>query len=483
MSHPTLFFYPRPRVDIAEVPAVSHAGAVLLTDTIHATGLAASLREALGPWTKSLAEHHAAKVVLDLAMTLAVGGEVARDTDLLRCEPGVFGDVASAPTISRMLTTLAEGAPAVIEAIAKARRITRERAWTLADEHSPAAGVSAKNPLVIDLDATLVNVHSEKEQAAPTFKRGYGYHPLCAFLDHGSDGTGEPLAIQLRPGNAGSNTAADHISVTRDALAQLPSGLLSAGGRGSKKILVRTDGAGGTKDFIQWLTTRRLAYSVGFTLPEHTPDLLKRIDEAQAWTPAYDSDDDGVREGAFVAELTGLLNLEGWPEGMRVIVRKERPHPGAQLRITDHEGMRVTAFATNTPRGQLPVLELRHRRRARCEDRIRNAKAPPRASLSSGRCPQGPAEVPAVVLRAEPGLVPDRPARRRAGRLDADHRTLSGHDARKWEPKRLRARLFEIPATLVRRSRQRVLHLAAHAPEALTVLTGVNRLRIAVAQT
>ncbi|MCZ4327969.1 transposase [Brachybacterium paraconglomeratum] len=114
MSHPTLFFYPRPRVDIAAVPAVSHAGAVLLTDTIHATGLAAALREALDPWTKPLAEHHGAKVVLDLAMTLAVGGEVARDTDLLRCEPGVFGDVASAPTISRMLATLAEDAPAVL---------------------------------------------------------------------------------------------------------------------------------------------------------------------------------------------------------------------------------------------------------------------------------------------------------------------------------------------------------------------------------
>lgn len=253
MSHPTLFFYPRPRVDIAEVPAVSHAGAVLLTDTIGATRLAASLREALDPWTKPLAEHHSAKVLLDLAMTLAVGGEVASDTDLLRCEPGLFGDVASAPTISRALSTLAEDAPAVVEAIAKARRAARERAWALAGDHSPGRGVSAKKPLVIDLDATLITAHSEKEQAAPTFKRGFGYHPLCAFLDHGSEGTGEPLAIQLRPGNAGSNTAADHITVTRQALAQLPPTLLGQNGRGSKKILIRTDGAGGTKDFTGWL--------------------------------------------------------------------------------------------------------------------------------------------------------------------------------------------------------------------------------------
>ncbi|MCT1999509.1 transposase, partial [Brachybacterium muris] len=217
--------------------------------------------------------------------------------DLLRCEPGLFGDVASAPTISRTLTTLAQDAPTVIEAISKARRTARERAWTLAGAHSPAAGVSAKNPLVIDLDATLITAHSEKEQAAPTFKRGFGYHPLCAFLDHGSDGTGEPLAIHLRPGNAGSNTAADHITVTRQALAQLPAGLLARGGRGSKKILIRTDGAGGTKDFLAWLQRQRLAYSVGFTLPASTPDLLKRLDEAKAWTPAYDTEDEGIRDG------------------------------------------------------------------------------------------------------------------------------------------------------------------------------------------
>src|SRR5699024_8379496 len=145
------------------------------------------------------AEHHAAKVVLDLAMTLAVGGEAARDTDLLRCEPGVFGDVASTPTISRMLTTLAQDTPAVMAAISTARQGAPHCACARAGDHPPAAGASAQNPLVVDLDATLITVHSDKEQAAPSFKRGFGYHPICAFLDHGQTGTGEPLPIQPRP--------------------------------------------------------------------------------------------------------------------------------------------------------------------------------------------------------------------------------------------------------------------------------------------
>src|SRR5699024_4052854 len=183
-----------------------------------------------------------------------VGGEVASDTDLLRCEPGLFGGVASAPTISRALSTLAEDAPAVIEAIAKARRAARERGWAPAGDHCPGRGASAKNPLVIDLHGTLINVHSEKEQAAPTVKRGFGYHPLWTFVHHGREGPGDPRAIQHRPGNAGSNPAADHIALTRQALAQLPPTLLGQNGRGSKKILTRTDGAGGTKDFTAWVT-------------------------------------------------------------------------------------------------------------------------------------------------------------------------------------------------------------------------------------
>src|SRR5512142_2722269 len=220
------------------------------------------------------------------------------------------------------------------------------------------------------VDATLVTSHSEKEQAAPTFQRGYGHHPMCSLVDHGPDGSGEPLAVLLRPGNAGSNTAADHITVVRAALAQLPEHRPGAGP--GRKVLIRTDGAGASHTFLSWLHRQRLSYSVGFGLPANTADLLALL-PAEAWTPAYDAHD-AIRDGAWVAELTGLLDLAGWPPGMRVIVRKERPHPGAQLRITDADGLRVTAFATNTSRRQLPDLELRHRRRARAEDRIRCAK-------------------------------------------------------------------------------------------------------------
>jgi hypothetical protein len=217
-------------------------------------------------------------------------------------------------------------------------------------------------PLVIDVDATLVTAHSAKESAAPTFKRGFGFHPLWSFLDHGQDGTGEPLAFLLRAGNAGSNTVADHQAVIGAALAQLPGGHA----RG-KKVLIRIDGAGGTHELLAWLTRRRLAYSVGFSLPGDLASIQQTLAAipASAWEPAYDADRQ-VRPGAFVTEVTGLFDLTSWPAGMRLIVRKERPHAGAQLRITDLDGYRITAFVTNTRTGQLADLELRHRRRAPC---------------------------------------------------------------------------------------------------------------------
>lgn len=141
-------------------------------------------------------------MILDLAVTLALGGDALSDMATLRAEPGVYGPVASDPTVSRTIAALAADADRTLAAIDTARQSARTAAWTLAGEHAPDALTSPDVPIVIDLDATLLTAHSEKEHARPTFKKGFGFHPLCAFADHGQAGTGEMLAIKLRPGNA-----------------------------------------------------------------------------------------------------------------------------------------------------------------------------------------------------------------------------------------------------------------------------------------
>lgn len=241
--------------------------------------------------------HHPGKVLTDLAITLALGGDCLANVAVLRAEPAVYGPVASDPTVSRTIDALAADVDAALAAINRARARARERVWGLAGEHAPDAGIDAQTPLVLDVDGTLVTAHSDKEQARPTFKRGFGFHPLWVFADHGSQGSGEPLAVLLLPGNAGSNTAVDHDRVIRDALAQLPGH--RPGGRAGRSVLVRADGAGGTHALVEALTRQRLSYSVGFSLADNTPELLERIPE-QVWAPAYDADGQ-VREGG------------GWP--------------------------------------------------------------------------------------------------------------------------------------------------------------------------
>jgi hypothetical protein len=465
----TTGFYPRPRVDTAKVAAVGQAGGVLLTDTVRVAGLDVGLSAALGRWRKPLAVHDPGKVVLDLALSLALGGDCLADVAVLRAEPGVYGRVASDPTVSRTVAALAKNADAALAAMAGARAGARARVWALAGEHAPDHDATAADPLVIDLDATLVTAHSEKEKAAPTFKRGFGFHPLWAFADHGPAGTGEPLAVALRAGNAGSNTAADHITVTRQALAQLPSH--RPGTRPGRRVLVRVDGAGATHDYLNWLTGQRLSYSVGFSLPDNTPELLARIPD-HVWAPALDAHDE-VRDGAWVADLTDLLNLTRWPAGMRVIARKERPHPGAQLRITDTDGMRVTAFATNTATGGpgtgLADLELRHRRRARCEDRIRVAKDTGLMNLPLHGFAQNRIWCAIVSLAVEITAWMQMLA------LSGIDATTAG--ARRWEPKRLRHRLFTVPAAIAHTGRRVLLHLSDRAPWAHLALEAITRLR------
>ncbi len=431
---------------------VSQAGGLLLTRALRVTGLDRGLSAGLARWRAPRAVHDPGKIVADLAVTLALGGDCLADIATLRAEPGLFGPVASDPVVSRLVSGLAADVPRALKAIRAARAAARERAWALAGESAPGADGGL---ITVDIDATIVTACSEKEQARPTWKRTFGFHPLTVFADHGPGGGGEPLAILLRAGNAGSNTAADHIEATRLALAQLP-------GDTRRRVLIRADSGGGTHDFLAWLNARgrRLQYSVGMTITADMHDAILKL-PARAWTPAYDSGRQ-VRDGAWVAELTGMLNLAAWPDGMRIIVRKERPHPGAQLRLTDIDGHRLTCFATSTKGGQLADLELRHRRRARCEDRIRCAKDTGLRNLPLHGYAQNQIWTEIVALACE---------------LLAWTAMLAlDGQARRWEPKRLRLRLFSAAGRLVRGGRRLRLKISSRWPWATQITAAIARL-------
>jgi hypothetical protein len=432
---------------------VSQAGTLLLAEAARVTGLGQGLAGRLARWRAPRAVHDPGKILTDLAVALALGGDCLADVAVLRAQPELCGPVASDPVISRLISALATDAPRALRAIRKARAAARERTWALAGERAPGAAGSL---ILVDIDATIVLAHSEKEKAAPTWKKTFGFHPLAAFADHGTGASGEPLAILLRAGNAGSNTAAEHIEVTRLALAQLPC-------RRRRRVLIRTDSGGGTHEFLNWLASpgRRLHYSIGMTITEDIQDAILALPD-RVWEPAYDAGGQ-VRPGAWVAELTGLLDLAGWPEGMRVIVRKERPHPGAQLRFTDLGGHRFTAFATDARRGQLADLELRHRRRARCEDRIRNAKDTGLRNLPLHGFDQNQIWCELVAMACE---------------LLAWMQMLAlDGPARTWEPKRLRLRMFSAAGRLVRGGRRLRLRLAATWPWASQLTAAITRLQ------
>ncbi|MGD0698477.1 MAG: IS1380 family transposase [Trebonia sp.] len=432
---------------------VSQAGAVLLWETMRVTGLGRGLSQGLSRWRAPRAVHDPGKVIADLAAAVALGGDCLADIAVLREQPQLAGPVASDPVVSRLVSQLAADLPRALKAVRSARAAARERAWALAGEDAPGADGGL---VTVDLDATVVVAHSEKERASGTWKGTFGFHPLAAFADHEAAGNGEPLAILLRHGGAGSNTAADHVEVTRLALAQLPRHL-------RRRVLVRTDSGGGTHAFLEWLTaqSRRLHYSAGMTITEDMRAAIGKV-PASAWQPAYDGNGQ-AREGAWAADITGLLDLSSWPPGMRVIVRKERPHPGAQLRFTDLDGHRFTAFATDAKKGQLADLELRHRRRARCEDRIRCAKDTGLRNLPLKGFAQNQLWCEIVAL---------------AGELLAWTQLIAlAGDARRWEPKRLRLRLFAVAGRLARSGRRLRLRLAERWPWTAHITAAVNRLQ------
>jgi hypothetical protein len=392
-------------------------------------------------------------VLADVAVMLADGGEAIADIDVLRHQSGVLGPVASPPTVWRALDEVTQGR---LKKIATARARVRRHVWAQLPGGVPAskvAGTDLDDLIVLDTDATIVISHSEKEQAAPTFKRTFGFHPLGVWCDN----TSEFLAAKLRAGNAGSNTAADHIEVLTEAITQIPAAH-------RKTLLIRSDGAGASHQLLYWLTEqgkvrgRSVEYSVGFAITEKIRDAIDLVPK-KIWTPALDADG-GVREGGDVAELTGLLDLAKWPDGMRVIVRRERPHPGAQLSLfEERDGWRYQAFVTNSTTGQLAFLEARHRAHARVEDRIRHAK-----DTGLGRFPSRVFDINQVWLMLVQ-IAADLTARTRLLALTGDAKVLAA-----CEPKALRYRFLHVPARLTHSARRRRLRIPKTWPWAAAIV-------------
>jgi DDE family transposase len=331
---------------------VSHAGAALLAEAADRLGLTRELSRALGGTRRRQGRHDPGRVIRDLAVMLADGGDCLADLRAVRDQEPLFGAVASDATAFRVIDQIA-AEPDLLDALRAARARARENAWR--------AGV-APGRVIIDIDATLIGAHSEKEGAAGNFKGGFGFHPLLGYLDE----TREALAGVLRPGNAGANTAADHVEIVDLALEQLPRQVVEAA-----QIVVRTDSAGATHELCDELRAARINFLMGFDLTEAVRAAILGLPES-AWRPAI-GQDGTTRESAWVAEITDRLQLTGWPAGARVIVRRERPHPGAQLSFSDHDGHRFLATLTDLA-GDAVELERMHRARANTEDRVRCAK-------------------------------------------------------------------------------------------------------------
>ena len=451
-------------VEVAGRAVVAHTGSVALRALADRTGLTSALSSAL--FRRGFDPvHDRGRVLTDTAVMIADGGRVLSDLAVLRDQGELFGPVASDPTLWRTLHDIGD---LQRDKLALARARTRRHVWDqVVARHGgiPASRVADRDlgkTVVIRLDATLVIAHSDKELAAGTFKGSWGHHPLTAWCDN----TSENLALKLRTGSAGSNTVVDHLEVLTAAISQIPASL-------RRDLLITCDGAGATKDLLNHISTlnaagrgrgRRVHYSVGFDLDSRCRAAIAKVPEA-SWQHVINPDGTPRDlKDAGVVELTGLLRasvgsdgavvdqLKTWPADMRVIVRRERPHPGAQLSLFEEaDGWRYQIFATNTPTGlrgtlgQLAYLEARHRAHARVEDCIRNAKNTGLGHLPSKHYQLNQAWCIAAAIAAD---------------LLAWLRLLClTGDLARAEPKTLRYRLLHTAARIIRGQRRRKIRI------------------------
>jgi Transposase DDE domain group 1 len=421
---------------------VAHAGSVLLAQVADRLGLTKALSLRLAGIKQRRRGHDPGRVIRDLAVMLADGGECVSDLGAVRDQQALFGPVASDSTAFRVIDRVASE-PGLVDALRAAHARARERFWKL---HG------APERLTIDIDATLITAHSEKENAAGNYKGGFGFFPLQAYADE----TREALSGLLRPGNAGANTAADHKTVLDLALAQIPAQYIE-----SIEILVRADSAGATHELADHCYEGNMRFSVGYELTESVRAAILEIPE-DAWVAALDQDG-SVRENGEVAEITDRVDLSTWPDGSRLIVRRERPHPGAQLSFTDHDGYRFQAILTDQHDEDIAVIECRHRQHAHVEDRIRDDKDTGLAKFPFKQFQLNEVWLEIVMLAHD--LI-----------VWAQALLLSGELA-KAEPKRLRYRLLHVAGRLAFSGRRAKLHLQDTWPWATELTAAFGKLK------
>jgi Transposase DDE domain group 1 len=440
---------------------IGHAGAILLRKAADQAGLTSGLGGVLRKaGTSPLWDRGAALV--PMAVAIALGATSMSDIALLAHLAPVLGAAPSGPTVRRTLD-LAGGA-AMLKRIARARAKARAQVWQLI-EGTPAgfpwlaiAGKTLTGWLVIDLDATLVTARSDKQGAAATWKKGYGFHPLGAWAAN----TRESLAMLLRPGNAGSNTFTDHKEVLAAAIGQVPA-------RFRRKILVRIDGAGASHDLVKHLLSmssprRSLLFTCGWMITTADEDAIRQI-PADAWQPGI-GQDAAPEQDKDVAEITHLMSRAGnWPGGLRWIARRVKPSRRQMPNLTAYEkktGWRYSITCTNIPVtgiGGVPgshhpqYIDVVHREHAVVgTSGVRTAKA------------MGLRNLPSKIWQVNCGWVI---AANIAADLTAWTRLLGFHDdpdLGEADPDTFRYRIWHIPARLARHARQRLLKISADWP-------------------
>ncbi len=443
------------RVTVDGKNLVSHAGTALLSELADRSGLTEAMSGAMADCGISWHTHDPGVVLTHLAVAIADGADCLADMAGLREQSELFGPVASIATAWRAVEATAatqlRGIPAAVAA-------ARAKVWAA----SPPG-----HSLVLDFDATLQNAYSEKQDTAATYKKGFGFFPLGVWCDT----TAEPLAAKLRPGNAGANDTDDHVELLDSALSVLPDEYQVGHFAGDHRdwvthpILVRADSAGATHGFVEAIVAANCDFSIGFPIDQGVRDALVLVQE-EDWVQANEADGT-VRDGAWVTELTELIELSSWSESARLIMRRERPHPGAQLTLFDSsEGFRHTCFITNTTGNDFCALELRHRQHARVEDRIRNWKDCGLANLPFDSFVRNETWVAVSLI---------------AGALLAwSQMTCFEGDLAKAEPKTMRYRVLHVAALLVRRGRQLILRLDQTWPWTNDLAEAFAKLRAAL---